>query len=338
MKAIDFKIAKAQDLLAKLDTEGADATVINAQKKIVDRLLKERHAVEVPNDAAIKIRVNDGRIVSRKICHANFQRSIKPARVDEFLKLFNDGKYESAYPILVITVAKAKELSLKIFDFQGNNITDTADENWLVIIDGQHRALASAILNSNEECKEFVFENVVTKDGITNLSEYLSTINGKEISNYSDSDRLEILAERDSDDELIQTVYALTQKGIKQSTAERMVMQKPIPRKKYNESFMSSNSLTKLLSPEEQKKIDVADAFRLFSYFQMIKVDLKFVSRYWIEGFNSFAKSHDRTKAFDALQALNVEEIRKLSCGDDFVEELKAAYESLTTQSLTVAG
>lgn len=338
MKAIDLKIAKAQELLAKLEIGGADATVINAQKKIVGRLLKERHAVKVPNDAAIKIREDDGQIVSRKICHANFQRSIKPARVDEFLSLFKNGKYEKAYPILAITVAKAKELSLKIFDFQGNNITDTTDENWLVIIDGQHRALASAILNSNEECKEFAFENVVNKDGITNLSEYLSTINGKEISNYSDSDRLEILAERDSDDDLIQAVYALTQKGIKQSTAERMIMQKPIPRKKYNESFMSSSKLTTLLSPEEQKKIDVGDAFQLLEHFQMIEAELKSVSRYWIEGFNSFAKSHNRTKAFDALRVLKVKEIRELSCGDDFVEKLKSAYESLTKLPQTVAG
>lgn len=335
---INLKLEEAKMLLTSLKEKGADASVINAQEAVIKKLQKEVNGIHIPEGATIKVKAADGEISNYKICHADFQRSIKPARVDEFLSLFKNGKYEKAYPILAITVAKAKELSLKIFDFQGNNITDTTDENWLVIIDGQHRALASAILNSNEECKEFAFENVVTKDDITNLSEYLSTINGKEISNYSDSDRLEILAERDSDDDLIQAVYALTQKGIKQSTAERMIMQKPIPRKKYNESFMSSNKLSTLLSPEEQKKIDVGDAFQLLEHFQMIEAELKSVSRYWIEGFNSFAKSHNRTKAFDALRVLKVKEIRKLSCGDDFVEKLKSAYESLTKLPQTVAG
>ena len=332
---IYFKLEEAKTLLTSLKAQGADVSVINAQETVIKKLQKEANGIHIPEDATIKVKEVDGEIRNYKICHASLQRKIKYVRVDEFLNLFKNGKYEKAYPILAITVEKAKSIGLKIFDYQGNDITDTANGDWLVIIDGQHRAAAAAILN--EENPEFCLENLILKEDITNLPEYLSTINGKEISNYSDADRLEILSIRDEGDALTKVLSETTKEGMSQATAERIFTGKSIPRKRYSDAFISGNKLTDQLSANEKESLNIGRGVKLRDTFLSVGIEAKKISRYWVEGFNSYAKATTEEQAFTALGKLKAEKIGKLTCGNDFVEILKKAYESEAEESHLVA-
>lgn len=331
MKAIEIKLAKAKELLNGLEAQGAEATVINAQENVIKRLQKEADGINIPENATIKIKDGNGEIKSHKICRANFQRSIRYIRVQEFLNLFKANKYERAFPIIAITVAKAKSLGLRIFDFHGNDVTDTADESSLVVIDGQHRSIAAAILN--DEGSEFCLENLVIKNELTNLAEYLSTIDGRESSNYSDSDRLDILAMRDPDDELTISIHETTKKGFSQSTSERILLRKPISRSKYSDAFINGKKLTTLLSDKEKESLNLERGIRLRDAFLAVGIEAKKISRYWIEGFNSYAIVNAEEQAFTALGKLKPEDIGKLSHGDDFLAILKKAFEIPTLVS-----
>jgi hypothetical protein len=318
-------VASKNDL-ETLKANSVDQSVIAAVEKQIAQIERKLSRYTLPDEFKVRAEVN-GQVGIYSIYTTEIQRDLDMNRVSEFYSLFKNGHYESAFPILTITVAKANELGLRLYDFYGNDITDTADENALVIIEGQHRGVASALLYS--EGSGFCLMNICNKPLITDLAQYLSTINGKEISTYSDGDRIDILASRDSDsDDLIVAINNAQNDGFNLSTIERAYCNgSTIPKDKYNKAFVSGDTLTSMLTERESEKIDLSRGQRILQGFINVGYDTKKVSRYWVEGFYSYAAAHSEERAFQALSALTNEMITtKITSGTDFIALLNTAY------------
>ena len=314
--------------LETLRANSVDQSIIAAVEKQIDQIERKLSRYTLPDEFKVKARIND-QVGIYSIYTTEIQRDLDMNRVSEFYTLFKNGHYESDFPILVITVAKAKELGLRLYDFYGNDVTDTADENALVIIEGQHRGVASALLHSDGN--DFCLENICYKGNITDLAQYLSTINGKETSTYKDPDRIDIMASRDSDtDNLIVAINEAKNDGFNLSTIERAYCGgSTIPKDKYNKAFVSGNTLTSMLTEREREKIDLPRGQRILQGFINVGCDTKKVSRYWVEGFNGYAAAHSEERAFQALSALTSEMITaKITSGTDFTTILNTAYNS----------
>lgn len=329
-------IRKANKLLATMEASGADATVINAQKAHIKKLQeKETKELTIPENASIYIKI-DGEAKRVKICKARNQRSIKPLRVSECLQIITEGSYEQGLSIILMTVAKAKELGLTLEDFMGNDVTETADETWIVIVDGQHRSIAAAIFNNEvaEEGTKFIFENTILKEDITNYGKYLASINGKETSNFSNEDRIDILALRDSNDELTNSINEYKNK-ISLSTLERaMTGGVTIAKSKYSKALKENVTLSSLLSEKESSKLNIQLGEKLLDACLATRMSPKRISRYWIEGFYGYVAAHDETKAFEAIAKITLENYISISSGHDFTAYLKSLNEIVVTNPL----
>ena len=99
-----------------------------------------------------------------------------------------------------------------------------------------------------------------------------------------------------------------------------------IPKDKYNKAFVSGDTLTSMLTERESEKIDLSRGQRILQGFINVGYDTKKVSRYWVEGFYSYAAAHSEERAFQALSALTNEMITtKITSGTDFIALLNMA-------------
>lgn len=324
------ELKNANALLALMEESGAIAAVINAQKAHIKKL-KERGTKEltIPENAAIHIK-SDGEVKQVTICKAKSQRAIKPLRVSECLQIIKEGNYEQELPIILMTVAKAKELGLALEDFKGNDVTETADEAWRVIVDGQHRSIAAAIFNDNEVTEgstKFIFENTILKENIANYGKYLASISGKETSNFSSEDHLALLAQ--GCDEELPAAIAEHKGKLSLSTRERaMTGGVAISRRKYSKALKESVTLTSLLSEKESGKLNIQLGKRLLSACLATGVSPKHISQYWIEGFYFYVAAHNETKAFEAIAKIAPENYSSISSGNEFTTYLKRLNEA----------
>lgn len=239
-----------------LRANSVDQSVIAVVEKQIAQIERKLSRYTLPDEFKVRASVNN-QVGIYSIYTTEIQRDLDMNRVSEFYSLFKNGHYESDFPILTITVAKANALGLRLYDFYGNDITDTADENALVIIEGQHRGVASALLYSEDS--DFCLMNICDKPLIADLAQYLSTINGKEISSYSDGDKIDIQEFRYFDsDNLIVAINNAQNDGFNLSTIERAYCGgSTIPKDKYNKGFMSGAFYISLFTEKGREKVDI---------------------------------------------------------------------------------
>ena len=115
-KDLKKRLAKEERDLKSLINKRMNDTIINAQREIIAQLQQEIAQVESKKlastvalkDDVITFRLaKDGKEVSKKIALVKNNRVINSKKVDEFIAIIDNGKYEEAYPIIV---ADAKEL------------------------------------------------------------------------------------------------------------------------------------------------------------------------------------------------------------------------------------
>ena len=89
-----------------------------------------------------------GERVSKKIAFVENNRTVNTKKVDEFIAIIDNGKYEEAYPIIVVEAVDLIKAGYTVTDVNGKVLTEEEAEGYLVILDGQHRSTAFAKLNS----------------------------------------------------------------------------------------------------------------------------------------------------------------------------------------------
>lgn len=332
LKEIQLEVKKAESVLNQLKKRGADAKVIDAQKNSVDKVKAELEEVRnTPTEKAIQLPattgfvtfnvVKDGEISkeSKKIAFVKHNRPIDTKRVDKFIFLIGNDKYEDAYPIIVAEATKVLECKYTVVDVKGQEINKEEAEEYYVILDGQHRGTAFAKLAAVGEKNEIPNVHIRNKE---NIGEYLVDIN--DAAKSWDSKDKYAVAGLTSKEEAIQTISEKIGEGFNPSTAAIIYLGKKI----------SSNSLNQALKGEEVKypkgtsfNKERGDKFIILCKEAGMEVSL-ITKHYYIDGFNSYATSTNEDTAFGALKEIGKlkdfqKRIKAVKDGDDFIKLLK---------------
>ena len=331
-KSLEQQLVKAERDLKNMTNRKMSETVLRAQEQVIEKL-KQRITEMESKKSASTVKAKDkpicwklagtGEVVSKKIGYVRYNRVIKYKKVDEFIAIIANNKYENAYPIIV---AKAKDLikaGYTVTDVNGRKITEDEAEDYYVVLDGQHKTMAFAKLNAAQE--NITIPNVHVKE-LDNVREYLVDINT--ISNWDKGDRV-IVAALNSGDELFENMAELIKQGFNPTTAGLM----------YTGKNISEKILNKVLKGEEYQlpkdtEVNIERGNKFMTLCKAAHIDVTFLTkRYFIKGFNRYAKATSEEQAFEALdklKLLNLDEVqlKGIKEEDEFVAMLKEAFET----------
>lgn len=149
LKEVQAEVKKEVSVLNQLVKRGANAEVIEAQKKSVAKIKAELEEIKnTPTEKAIQSVatadfmifnvVKEGEISkeSKKIAFVKHNRPVDMKRVDKFIHLIGNDKYEKAYPIIVAEAEKVLEYNYTVVDVKGQEINREEAEEYYVILDG----------------------------------------------------------------------------------------------------------------------------------------------------------------------------------------------------------
>lgn len=327
------QLVKAERDLKNMINRKQDEAVINCQRQIIERL-KQAKVKKDSKKEALALTLNDepitfqltktGEKVSKRIAFVKHNRTIDSKKVDEFIGIIANGKYEDAYPIIVVEAKELIKAGYTITDVNSRALTEEEAEDYFVILDGQHRSTAFAKLNSVSG--DIVIPNVFVKeikDMGENVGGYLEEIN--RIGNWDMKAKVGVAA-LTSKDKLFENMDELIQQGFNPTTAGLIYTKKNIPEK----------TLNKVLKGGEYKlpKDAIVDIKRGNDFITLCKaanISVPYLTkRYFIKGFNSYAKVHGEEQAFEALEKLkqlelNDEKLKQVKEDDDFQAMLQEA-------------
>lgn len=330
------QLIKAERDLKNMINRKQDEAVINCQRQIIEHL-KQAKAKKDSRKEAPALTLNDepitfqlaktGEKVSKRIAFVKHNRTVDSKKVDEFIAIIANGKYEDAYPIIVVEAKELIRAGYTVTYVNGRALTEEEAEGYFVILDGQHRSTAFAKLNSVSG--DMVIPNVFVKeikDMGENVGGYLEEIN--RIGNWDMKAKVGVAA-LTSKDELFENMAELIQQGFNPTTAGLIYTKKNIPEK----------TLNKVLIGEEYKlpKDAIVNIKRGNDFITLCKaanISVPYLTkRYFIKGFNSYAKVHGEEQAFKALDKLkqlelNDEKLKQVKEEDDFQKMLQDALKA----------
>lgn len=334
LKEFQAEAKKAENVLNQLIKKGVEQSVIKAQQQSVDKAKAELEAAEntpiekaiqadVTNDSITFCVVKDGKIekINKKIAFVKHNRPIDTKRVDKFINLIAQGKYEEAYPIIVAEAEKLIENDYTIVDANGNEISENEAAGYYVILDGQHRGTAFAKLAAVDEVLEIPNVHIRNKE---HIGEYLIDIN--DAAKSWDSKDKYAVAGLTTEEEVFVTISEKIGEGFNPSTVAKIYLGKALPSTALNCALKGEK--IKLPKGAEFNK-DRGDKF--ITLCKSVEMDVALITkRYYIEGFNSYAAATNDERVFGALKELNklkdsLKMIKAVKNGDEFVTLLKEA-------------
>lgn len=329
---INSKIAKEEKNLASFKKKKMAAEVIAAQEKVVFDLMVQKEELEkakqMKDDGSIKDAKLTFAIVNEetmevtekayKVAFVKNNRPIDHKKVDGYIAKISKNKYEKAYPIIVASAREVIENGYQVIDIEDNEVRTEDADNYIVILDGQHRTLAFL-----EFCitTPKVVPNTHIREG-KNIGEYLVDINDVGTS-WSQRDRFTVAA-LTSKDELIHEIADRIDEGFNPTTASLI----------YTGTKISGTQIKKVLRGEdwtlpEGAKLDIQRGNRFVQLCKEANIDVKFITkRYFISGFNAFADSEGENLAFEKLnhlknQNLTEDMLRTIKDGTQFEKMLR---------------
>ncbi len=326
------KMEKTLESMKK--NKGISAEAIAGQKKALDEkkaqlnVLKEKEEAEQNGsykDKFLTFSVVDGETLEKKekqykVAFVKHNRPINKNKVDGFIRIIANGKYEKNVPIFAITAAEAIESGYEVTDMKDNTITKEIADDYLVILDGQHRTLAFLKCNLTEKR---VVPSTYLKTGI-NIGQYLVDINDVGTS-WNQQDRFAVAA-LVSNDELAQNIADRINDGFNPTTASLI----------YTGKKITGKEVKKLLRGEswvlpDGANLDISRGNKFIQLCKEANISVKYITkRYFITGFNAYAKSEGEEKAFEQLkklkeQNLTEQKLKKIKDGTEFEEMLRKA-------------
>ena len=331
-KDLKKRLAKEEKDLKSLISKRMNDTIINAQQEIIAQLQqviaqveskKQASTVALKDDVITFRLAKDDKEVSKKIAFVRHNRVINSKKVDEFIAIIDNGKYEEAYPIIVAEAKALIEAGYTVTDINGRELSAEEAEGYYVILDGQHRGTAFAKLNAIKG--DIVIPNVYVKE-VENIGAYLVDINT--VGNWDKRDRLTVAA-LTSEEALFKNMAELIKEGFNPTTASLI----------YTRKSISEKALDKVLKGEEYKlpkgtTVEIERGDRFITLCKAAHITVFFLTkRYFIKGFNSYAKINGEEQAFEALDKLkalnlNEERLKQVKEEDDFQVMLKEALKA----------
>jgi len=298
----------------------------NPMEKELKQAQKEV-ATSITMKAQIMGRTENGYTIkeeNRKFGLIKENRPIKKSDVNGFLQIIANGKYDDTQSIVT---AEATELisDYNLVDLKGTPIAKEEANDYLIVLDGQHRISAFAKLNAIKDAEnQIIIPSVHIKKDLKNVCEYLADINmvGH---NWNTADKVCATA-ISTGNKLLVKINELIKEGYNASTAIMICTGKRLSPKELK-ALLSKGDASCLkdekLSVEE--KLNRAETF-IKTAMAIEDMTIKVLTkRYFIKGFNSFAKSTDYETAFSALQKLTIEDFKAITEDEDFIEKLKSA-------------
>ena len=323
---LQSKIKKMKKELDRMNKKGMEAEVIAAQKKVIQDLTEQLEQLSGSRKDIVLtfVVVNDETLeISKqryKLAFVKNNRPIDRKKVDGFISIIGKGKYENAYPIIA---ASAKELIKKgyqVIDADGNEVTEENADEYIVILDGQHRTLA--FLDCNTISPIEVPNTHMRK--VDNVGEYLVDINNVG-SSWNMRDRFTVAA-LVSEDKLVREIAHRINEGFNPTTAALIYTQKKITVKQINNLLRGEN-----MKLPEGAEVDIERGNKFIQLCKEANMGVKFITRrYFINAFNSYALSVGDDTAFNDLSKLKnkditVKMLRSVKDDQEFIKILTEA-------------
>lgn len=243
--------------------------------------------------------------------------------MDKFISIIAKDKYEKAYPIIVTEAKQLIESGYKVYDLKGREISLEEADGYFVILDGQHRGKAFAILIATGENYEIPNVRIREKE---NIGEYLVDINDAGTS-WDNKDRLAVAALTATEEkDLFEEIASLINDGFNPSTSTLI-----FTGKKFSKGLINKVLKREKFSLPKGAKVDIERGKRFVTLCKATGVKTKYLTKhYLIDGFNSYAASTNEGQAFKALESLKNlnltdERMDKIKDGTHFINLLKEA-------------
>lgn len=324
--------------LARLTKKKANAAVITAQQNVVNEIKAELSKVEefekisnenIGNESLIFSVVNEETGTrteqQKKIAFVKNNRPVNSKKVDSFIALIANGKYDKAYPIIVVGAKRLIEADYTVTDIKGKELTTEEAADYFVILDGQHRSTAFAKLFATGKYTEAI-PNVYVRD-VENVGEYLVDINNVG-SSWDKKDRL-VVASLATKEELFQNVATLLNEGYNPSTAILIYTGKNLSDRQVNKALQGKD-----ITLPKGAEINIERGNKFITLCKAANISVPYITkRYFIKGFNSYVTATSEEKAFEALDKLknlNLDEkrLKDIKEESDFVIMLKEALKA----------
>lgn len=338
MEELTKKLKKEEKVLQHLAKRKADASVITVQEQIVSQL-KTQHEEAVAKEVQAKEHIGDSLMtfsvvddetgarseIQKKIAFVKHNRSVDNKKVDGFISIIANGKYEKAYPIIVIEAEKAFAKGYEMKNLKGEELTQEETKEYFCILDGQHRSKAFATLNITSG-STYTIPNVHVKE-VENIGAYLVDINGIGTS-WNQKDRVTVAA-LTTNDELFTNVAELLDEGFNQSTAMLIFTGKKLSNGQINRALKGEE-----VTLPKDAQINIERGHRFVTLCKAASIEVQFITkRYFIDGFNSYATATNEETAFEALAKLKdlkltEARLKEIKGNDDFICLLKKALQA----------
>lgn len=338
MEELTKKLKKEEKVLQHLAKSKADTSVITVQEQIVSQLkaqyekavAKEVQAKEHIGDSLMTFSVVDDETearseIQKKIAFVKHNRPVDNRKVDDFISIIANDKYEKAYPIIVIEAEKAFAKGYEVTNLKGEKLTQEEVKEYFCILDGQHRSKAFAKLNITSG-NTYTIPNVHVKE-VENIGEYLVNINNVGTS-WSQKDRVTVAA-LTTKNELFTNVAELLDEGFNQSTAMLIFTGKKLSNGQINHALQGEE-----VTLPKDAKINIERGHKFVTLCKAASIKVQFITkRYFIDGFNSYATATNEETAFEALAKLKdlkltEERLKEIKGNDDFICLLKEALQA----------
>lgn len=328
---IKKEIKKLEKNLARMKSDNLDSEItdimvaaIEEKKSRLEALVKAKEAKEGKFDENQFLTfsiVDDetGKVTKKqyKVAFVKHNRPVDLKKVDGFIKIISNGKYEQAFPVIAVTAAEAIENGYEVTDVKGVKVTSENAEDYLVILDGQHRTLAFLMCNMTESR---IVPNTYIRTGIE-IGNYLVDINDVGTS-WNQKDRFAVAA-LTSNDELAHEIAERISEGYNPTTPSLIYIGKKI----------SAKQVKLLLRGEkwtlpEGSKLDIPRGNKFIQLCKEANISVRYITnRYFITGFNAYAEREGEEVAFEKLKRCRFteKELKTVKDGTDFVALLDKA-------------
>lgn len=323
------KMEKALESMKKNSGVSSDAitqqeTALNEKKLYLEELNKKAKAEagQYDKDMFLTFSVIDEKEQTKtekqyKVAFVKHNRPVDLKKVDGFIKIISNGKYEQAFPVIAVTAAEAIENGYEVTDVKGVEVTSENAEDYLVILDGQHRTLAFLMCNMTESR---IVPNTYIRTGIE-IGNYLVDINDVGTS-WNQKDRFAVAA-LTSNDELANEIAERISEGYNPTTPSLIYIGKKI----------SAKQVKLLLRGEkwtlpEGAKLNIPRGNKFIQLCKEANMSVRYITnRYFITGFNAYAEREGEEVAFEKLKRCRFteKELKAVKDGTDFVALLDKA-------------
>lgn len=292
-------------------------------KKIITEAKKQ---ILESNMSKVEIIEKGGSLVQNKrLGFLKQNRPIAKANIINFLQVISNGDYDDAFPIITAEATELLVAKHELIDLGGNKITECNASDFLIVLDGQHRVTAFTKLNAVKGKEEqLTIPNVRIRDlQGKNVGEYLASINLAGHS-WTAPDKLCISAIT-TENMLLDKVNEMIKDGFNATTAVLICVGKRLTASQIKKILSKKD--TSMLPDEKEQATQLKRAEKFYTTCMKIQgMSVKILTkRYFIEGFNSYAKATSEDTAFEALNNLVLSDFEKIKESDDFVENLKLA-------------